>query len=301
MGDADIDRLYQLPLAEFTAARNDLAARAKERKSEIKSLRKPTTGAWAVNQLYWRQRTAYTRLIGAAERLRSAHTRVLSGQKADVAGAEAEHAKALKAATGAVYEILNEAGETGSPAMTHEIRETLQALPSDDPPGRLTRPLKPMGFDALLKMVPGVGSSPGRRAGPAEVPRPTRATTTGPPTSHKREDAASKRERAGQQRAARLETKRLEAERRRQRADLERRLREARAVEREQTSAVSDARDALVRAEREEQRRQTALEEQRFEVRKQAGAVAAQEQHLKAAADKREEIERALGRLAQGE
>src|SRR5687768_10577814 len=211
MADADIDRLYQLPLADFTAARNELAAHAGERKAEIKSLRKPNIGAWAVNQLYWRQRAVYTRLTGAAERLRSAHARVLSGQKADVAAAEAEHAKALKAATDAVQSILTDAGEAGSPTVMHEIRETLQALPSDEPPGRLTRPLKPMGFEALLKMLPGAGAaSGGRRTGPVEAPRPARTEPTASRTTHT-EDTTSKRERAEEERAARAEAKRIEA------------------------------------------------------------------------------------------
>jgi hypothetical protein len=301
MADVDIDRLYQLPLADFTAARNELAGRAGGRKAEIKSLRKPNLGAWAVNQLYWRERPAYTRLTGAAERLRSAHARVLSGQKADVAAAEAEHAKALRAATDAVQGILTEAGETGSPTVLHEIRETLQALPSDEPPGRLTRPLKPMGFEALLKMLPGASAaSTGRRTGPVEAPRPARTATTASRTTDAG-DASSKRERAEQERATREEAKRIEAERKHQRGVLERELREARASERELTSTLSDAQDALARAEREVQRRQKVLDEQRFEVRKQAGNVAAQEQHLKAATDKRTEIERALGQLAKGQ
>jgi hypothetical protein len=49
MDDPSVDRLYELPLDEFVAARDALA---KERKDPaVKKLRKPTVPAWAVNQL----------------------------------------------------------------------------------------------------------------------------------------------------------------------------------------------------------------------------------------------------------
>ena len=52
-----IDQLYQLPLDEFTAARNALAKSSGQ--ASLKALEKPTLAAWAVNQLYWHQRATY--------------------------------------------------------------------------------------------------------------------------------------------------------------------------------------------------------------------------------------------------
>jgi hypothetical protein len=54
--DDDVDRLYQLPLNEFTGARNELAKGAGSRAPEIRKLAKPPVAAWAVNQLYWNDR-----------------------------------------------------------------------------------------------------------------------------------------------------------------------------------------------------------------------------------------------------
>src|SRR4051794_41911269 len=49
--DEDIDRLYGLPLAEFTAARNALAKElGGEEGKGVKALRKPSAAAWALNQ-----------------------------------------------------------------------------------------------------------------------------------------------------------------------------------------------------------------------------------------------------------
>jgi hypothetical protein len=53
-----IDELYQLPLDEFTAARNALAKSTGD--ASIKKLEKPSLSAWAVNQLFWHQRKLTT-------------------------------------------------------------------------------------------------------------------------------------------------------------------------------------------------------------------------------------------------
>ena len=52
----ELDSLYALPLAEFTKARNDLAARLKrahqaEAALAVRALKKPTAVAWAANHL----------------------------------------------------------------------------------------------------------------------------------------------------------------------------------------------------------------------------------------------------------
>src|SRR5688500_5633651 len=64
--DSEIDRLYQVPLAEFTAERNALAKRAGGQSAEIRALQKPTVPAWAVNQLYWKERRVYDELMERA-------------------------------------------------------------------------------------------------------------------------------------------------------------------------------------------------------------------------------------------
>jgi hypothetical protein len=293
--DADIDHLYQLPLTEFTAARNALAKRAGDRRSAVQALQKPSAAAWAINQLYWQRRPAFNRLIAASERLRAAHARVLTGNRADVAAAERAHTEALRAAFEDIRSLLAAAGEKPSAAVAGDIRDTLQALPSDDPAGRLVRPIAPLGFAALLKMLPG-GDGGGEPAapvlsGPVGVPAPYRHAPAG------KQDAASRRrEQAAAVRAER-EARRAAAERKRQRVALERQIREARAAERDQEAALATARDQLARAEREERSRQAALEEQKFEVRRVAGEVAKQEQQARAAAEARHVLEAELAAL----
>src|SRR5215471_16158345 len=83
----DIDALFKLPLGEFTAARNALAAEFKKagrqaEANETKALIKPSVSAWVVNQLFWRHREAFDRLLEAGNRLRHAQASPLTGDSA---------------------------------------------------------------------------------------------------------------------------------------------------------------------------------------------------------------------------
>lgn len=289
--EADIDRLYRLPLSEFTAARNELAPKAGDQRLAIKALQKPNTAAWAVNQLYWHHRKTYDRLIEASGRLRAAHARVLSGRKADVAQAEAEHGTALQDAIDTVTGILDKGDETASSPVLMDIRETLQALPSEEAaPGRLVRPLKPMGFGALLRMLPG-GFRPSK---PTLAEAPKLAARAAEPVG----DAAARQRQREAERLAREAEKRARAERERERARLERELRQARQADAARRAALEKARDALRVAEREAQRRQAAVEEQKFEVRRLEALVATQEKQAAVAQEARLSLERDLERVA---
>lgn len=149
MADAarDIDQLFQLPLEEFTPARNALAKRLG--RPTIKDLQKPHVAAWGVNQLYWQHRPTFDGLIRAAERLRAEHRKLLARKPADIRGAEKAHREAIRDAVERVRSVLTASGQAASPATLTAVTETLEALPGSDPPGRLTRPLKPLGFEAL--------------------------------------------------------------------------------------------------------------------------------------------------------
>ena len=244
----EIDQLYQQPPGEFTAARNALAGRAGAGAAEIKKLQKPNTAAWAINQLYWKQRRVYEKLLTAADRLRAAHGKRLAGEKADVATTEAAHRAALDAALGAARSLLQQAGDPVTPATVTALSETLDALPGPEPPGRLTRPLKPRGFEALAGLLVGGSSKPGRSAEIRAFPVKPAARETGQET----EAARRKREAAEQAREQQA--------RAREKARLDDDLREARGTEREAQSALARATKALAAAEQEQIRLTKALE-----------------------------------------
>src|SRR5829696_6210798 len=109
--DPEIDRLYQLPLAEFIGARNALSKAAGAGADAIRALQKPNVPAWAVNQLYWRQRKVYDALIARAEDLRATHLAAARGKGADLRGASRDHEQAVDAALRSTVSILTEDGQ----------------------------------------------------------------------------------------------------------------------------------------------------------------------------------------------
>ena len=155
--EAEIDRLFQLPPDEFTAARNALAKDAGADAAEVRRLTKPAVAAWAVNQLYWNRRDAYDNLIEASKELRGIHKAVLAGKRGDLRSAGKVHDEALETASKAALSLLQEAGHPPADATRQAILTTLRALPTDEPAGRLTRALQPGGFEMLAGLSIGGG------------------------------------------------------------------------------------------------------------------------------------------------
>ena len=225
--DDDIDRLYQLPLDEFTAARNALAKEAK--RPTVKDLEKPNVAAWAVNQLYWHHRAQYDRLVKASERLRSEHRKLLSGKSSDIREVERAHRDAIRAASDQIKALLTGAGHPASDQTMNAVQETLTALPSQEPPGRLTKPLKPMGFEALT----GVSISPTARPVLRVISSPQHDDAAATPRDAKRErELAKKREKE-------------ERERQERKREAEKALKAAEAVMLRAEEAVKKAEKAL--------------------------------------------------------
>jgi hypothetical protein len=231
--DDRIDQLYQLPLEEFTAARNTLAKETGE--AAIKKLEKPNLAAWTVNQLYWRERKIYDDVIKAADRMRAVYKQMLAGKNADVRGAEDIHQEALREAKQAAKRILEDGGHPNADAVMMPVAETLDALPGEDRPGRLTKPLRRMGFNVL-----------------EGVPISARATPTRPKASAVVKPAA-KNQSAKERRASEAEE--------RETAMARERLRFAEAGEREAEASLDRARRAVERAERTRERIERELKE----------------------------------------
>ena len=230
--EAQIDELYQLPLEEFTAARNALAKEAGD--NAIKKLEKPNLAAWAVNQLYWRERKLYDEVIKTAAQLRTAFKQQLAGKPADVRAAEVFHAEALRKAKDAIRRMLEAAGNKGADAVMTPITETLDALPSEDPPGRLTRPLRRTGFEALQGVTI------------AARPKPEPAKLIPKKAAAEKETGKDRRRREADQQELLMAKERL---------------RFAEAAAREAEAALDRARRALERAERTRERIEGELEE----------------------------------------
>lgn len=152
----EIDALFKLPLGEFIPARNALAARLKKEGQQAladaaKALPKPSVAAWVVNQLYWRHREPFGRLIEAGDRFRKS-------------GGMREHLEARRNAQAALVPIatavLHDAAYSDTRNMLRRVTSTLEALstygslPDAPRAGRLTAELQPPGFDMLSGLLP---------------------------------------------------------------------------------------------------------------------------------------------------
>jgi len=187
--NAEIDALFQLPLAEFTAARNALAKRLKGEgrtldAERVKALAKPPATAWAVNQLYWQDPKAIERLLTLGERVRKAQTGKL--KNADLRALLDEKKQMTSELLTRGSAILGKAGHAASPDAMRRVSATLESLAAwgdtDGLPkaGRLTADLDPPGFDTLAALMGGKDLGAARvlafRAPkPAEDPAATRA------------------------------------------------------------------------------------------------------------------------------
>jgi hypothetical protein len=170
-GPATIDELYQLPLSEFTPARNALAARLRKSgkggdADEVRSLVKPSIPAWAVNQVYWKHRPAFDRLLESGDRLRNAQSSTLAGKSGDVRGALDSVRESLSELSRLAAQELENVGHNASPGVMRAVTATLEALSaygsgsSAPPAGRLVDEVDPPGFETLAALVPNAAGAP---------------------------------------------------------------------------------------------------------------------------------------------
>lgn len=208
--DPKIDDLYKGPLKEFVAARGALAKTlAGADAKRIKGLPKPTVVPWAVNQLYWHARPVYDRLVSSGEKLRSAQIDALKGRQADVRRATDAHRKAM---ADAVTEARRLASADDAHPGADELTKTLEtvSLARDLPeePGRLTKPLRPAGFEALAGVpVQAVPRPPAPVPGPATTPKRAAKTNL---IAEKKRDAEERRRNEAKERGRKIATERAE-------------------------------------------------------------------------------------------
>ena len=119
--------------------------------------------------------------------------------------ASRDHEQAVDAALKATLALLAADGQPVTDATKQAISTTLRSLPGDEPPGRLTRPLEPRGFD-MRGGVERAGAGKVRAAAPA----PKAAVAVLPARKRDAKDAkeeaaekAAARERAAAARSAR--------------------------------------------------------------------------------------------------
>ena len=257
--DEEIDALFQLSPPEFVAARNALAAQLKkdgrnEVANFVKALPKPSTSAWTVNQLYWKHRAAFEKLLATGERFRQAQAAKLAGKSADLHRLLNERREELSVMARLAAEILHRSSGAAPPGVMRRITASLEALSAygtlDGAPraGRLVEDVDPPGFDALAALVPRVGDG-SRSTEPSKVltfQKEVKRSHKGKPRSA--EDAREKEKQRQAQLAAAREAKQeasravAEAKRAALRAQNELKKAATRAKESEETMVAAEER-----------------------------------------------------------
>jgi hypothetical protein len=307
--EQEIERLYGLPHDEFVAERDKVAKQLKgdrEAAAAVKALRKPTVGAWALNQAVRRRRAETKALLETGERLREAHEQLLSGgdpgELRDAMRAERDLTSQIADCAEA---IASEAGKSG-PALRDRVRATLHAASVDAEAreelasGRFVREREAVGLgtfgasetttDAPTPAKGGKraqdgkrGTSRGRSSSTASG-RAARGRASGGTASAASERAPTREERAAEVARAREE-----------RAAADERAREERFAEAE--AELGEARDTLASAEADHEATLATLESARAALRE---AEIAEREARRTAREHSREVakqERALERM----
>lgn len=182
--------LYALPPAQFTAARNARAAASGDASlaAAVRSLRKPSVAAFAVNTFVRKSADDLARVFDLAEALREAQDDLDSSTLAELADQRRDLVAAL--ARDAAY-LAGEAGVPISPAARDDVARTLNAAMMDAAAGdavrtgRLVRTLQAIGF------------------GEVDLDGAVAGTVITRPAPAPRDDLAERRARKAAERAAR--------------------------------------------------------------------------------------------------
>jgi hypothetical protein len=206
--DAALAALYQLPLEQFVATRDQLARRlraAGDRATarEVAALRRPPVSAWAANQLAHAAPHALEELLEAGAALRQAQHEALAGQPGaarQLRTATAHLRAAITRLSQRAETMLVRAGHAASDGTLTRLAATLQAAATGDEAtraalaqGRLQGDLDPAGFGLDL------GSAPAEPAPPDVV---TEAPVDRTAARRERARAAAKRSLEQTRRAA---------------------------------------------------------------------------------------------------
>ena len=171
--DADVDRLYGLPLAAFTKERDAVARRLRaegnrDAAAAIAELRKPVLAAWVVNRLARERSEDVKALVDAAAAIRAGKLE-----------ADERFRAAADDLVRAGREVLAADGRRPTDAVLRDVATTLRAAAATEPElllgGRLTEPVEATGFEAMAGAASRRPAPPRTTSKPKQAPRPDRA------------------------------------------------------------------------------------------------------------------------------
>ena len=186
---AEIERLYALPLEEFTAERDALAKRLRkdgdrESADAVKGLKKPSVAAWAINQVRRDRPDDVRRLLEVTDELHRVYAGIAAaGARERLGEAAAMQRELIGSLARCALELLDAAGHGASDATLAKVADTLRAAALDEDiraeiaDGRVVRERRAAGLGPLASMpAPRQERKPSRPAKAAAKPKgPTAA------------------------------------------------------------------------------------------------------------------------------
>ena len=210
---AEIERLYALPLEEFTAERDALAKRLRkdgdrESADAVKALKKPSVAAWAINQVRRDRPDDVRRLLEVTDELHRVYAGIASaGARERLGEAASMQRELIGSLSRCARELLDAAGHGASDATLTKVTDTLRAAALDEDvraqiaDGRVVKERRAAGLGPLGSM-------------PAPAPAKRRSKGAPPDPKPKGPDPkeVKKAERAAETARRRLEAAREKAE-----------------------------------------------------------------------------------------
>ena len=134
----EIDRLYALPLEEFTRERDALVKQLRkdgdaDAAAGVKELKKPSVAAWAVNQVRRDRPDEVRELLDVTEELHRVHAKLSSAGARERLEEAAEMQRTLiRSLVRCASQLLEAGGHAASDVTLGKVADTLRAAAVDD-------------------------------------------------------------------------------------------------------------------------------------------------------------------------
>jgi len=177
----EIDRLYALPLEEFTSERDELAKRLRkdgdrDAAAAVKALKKPSVAAWAVNQVRRDRPDDVRRLVEVTEELHRVYAGISSaGARERLVEAADMQRDLIRDLVRCARQLLEAGGHPASETTLTKVADTLRAAALDEglrelvARGRVVKEQQAAGLGPLATMP---APKKGRKSKTKAKPKP---------------------------------------------------------------------------------------------------------------------------------
>jgi hypothetical protein len=175
----EIDRLYALPLEEFTGERDEVAKRLRKQgdrdaAAEVKALKKPSVAAWAVNQVRRDRPEDVRSLLEVTEELHRVYAGLSSaGARERLAEAADMQRDLIRSLVRCAQQLLEAGGHSANEATLNKVADTLRAAALDEElreqvsAGRVVKEQSAAGLGPL-ESLPAPAKRPKAKKSPAK-------------------------------------------------------------------------------------------------------------------------------------